>query len=63
MIRSFYRSPQTRALTLCDAAAETTLEAATSLYELHVWTHVSLATVAADWPVLAVVHHVWRDLR
>lgn len=50
-------------LTLCDTAAETTLEAATSLYELHVWTHVGLATVAADWTALAVVHHEWRGLR
>lgn len=52
----------TCSLTLCDTAAEATLEAATSLHELHVGTHVGLATVAADGPTLAVVHQVRRDL-
>lgn len=50
-------------LTLCDTAAEATLEAAASLHELHVRTHVGLATVAADGPALAVVHQVGRDLQ
>lgn len=50
-------------LTLCDTAAEATLEAATSLHELHVRTHVGLATVATDGPALAVVHQVGRDLQ
>lgn len=49
-------------LTLCDAAAEATLEATSSLHELHVWTHVGLATVAADRPPLAVVYQVRRAL-
>lgn len=49
-------------LTLCDAAAEAALEAATSLNELHIWTHVGLASVAADWTSLAVIHQVWRSL-
>lgn len=49
-------------LTLCDAAAEATLEAAPSLYELHIRTHVGLASVAADWTSLAVINHVWRSL-
>lgn len=49
-------------LTLCDAAAETALEAATPLDELHVGTHVGLAAVAADGTLLAVVHQVWRTL-
>lgn len=50
-------------LTLCDTAAKPTLEAATSLYELHVWTHVGLATVAADWTTLTMVYQVWRALK
>lgn len=50
-------------LTLCDTAAKPTLEAATSLYELHVRTHVGLATVAADWTTLTMVHKVRRALR
>lgn len=49
-------------LTLCDTAAKPTLEAATPLYELHVWTHVGLAAVATDWTTLAMVHQVWRGL-
>lgn len=49
--------------TLCDAAAEATLEAPTALYELHVRTHVGLAAVAADWTALAVVHQVRRGLK
>lgn len=60
---SFHISLWTHVLTLCDTAAETTLEAATSLYELHVRTHVGLATVAADRTALAVVHQEWRGLR
>lgn len=51
-----------RRLTLCDAAAKATLEAATPLYELHIRTHVGLATVATDWTTLAMVHQVWRGL-
>lgn len=53
----------TRSLTLCDTAAEATLEAAASLHELHVGTHVGLAAVAADGPTLAVVHQVGRALK
>lgn len=49
-------------LTLCDAAAKPTLEAATPLYELHVRTHVGLATVASDWTSFTMVHQVWRGL-
>lgn len=51
-----------RSLTLCDAAAEAALEAAASLDELHVRTHVGLAAVAADRAALAVVHQVRRAL-
>lgn len=49
-------------LTLCDAAAEAALEAAPTLDELHVGTHVGLAAVAADGTLFAVVHQVWRAL-
>lgn len=52
----------THKLTLCDTAAKPTLEAATTLYELHVRTHVGLAAVAADWTRLAMVHQVRRRL-
>ena len=42
--------------TFVDAVAEGTLEAAASVDELHVGTHVGLAPVAPDGPGLAVVH-------
>lgn len=48
--------------TFIDTAAEATLEAATSLDELHVGTHVGLASVAADRARLAVVHNIQRSL-
>lgn len=54
---------QRHKLTLCDTVAKPTLEAAASLYELHVRTHVGFATVAADRTTFAVVHQVWRALR
>lgn len=49
--------------TLCDAAAKAALEAAPSLHELHVWTHVGLAAITADRAALAVVHQVRRVLK
>ena len=49
--------------TVCDAAAEATLEAASALDELHVGTHVGLASVTADWTGLPMVHHVRTGLR
>lgn len=53
---------QRHKLTLCDTAAKPTLEAAASLYELHVRTHVGFATVAADRTTFAVVHQICRAL-
>lgn len=60
--RSAIRHEPKLNLTLCDAAAKAALEAAPAFYELHVRTHVSLAAVAANWTILAVVHQVWRAL-
>lgn len=53
--------PRTR--TLCDAAAEATLEAASALDELHVGTHVGLTAVTADRTGLPMVHDVRTGLR
>ena len=60
--KQVYMHGRGQKLTLCDAAAKPTLEAAPSLYELHVRTHVGLTAIAADWTALAVVHQVWRAL-
>lgn len=49
--------------TFINAAAEAALETPAPVDELHVGTHVGLASVAADWTRLAVVHHVQRRLR
>lgn len=43
--------------TFINAAAEAALEATAPVDELHVGTHVGFASVAADRPHLAVVHH------
>lgn len=49
--------------TVCDAAAEATLEAASALDELHVGTHVGLTAVTADRTAVPMVHNVRRGLR
>ena len=49
-------SPPRSNLTFVDAVAEGTLEAAASINELHVGTHVGLAPIAPDGARLTVVH-------
>lgn len=47
--------------TFIDTVAETTLVAATAINKLHVGTHIGLASVAADWACVTVIHDVqWR---
>lgn len=48
--------------TFVDTVAEATLEATATIHELHVWTHVGFASVAADGTRLTVVHNVERRL-
>lgn len=48
--------------TFINTAAECALEATAPVNELHVETHVGFASVASNWPRLAVVHHQQRRL-
>lgn len=48
--------------TFVNAGAEAALEATTPVNKLHVRTHVGFASVAANWPRLAVVDHQQRCL-
>lgn len=48
--------------TFIDTVAEATLVATTPIDKLHVGTHVGLASIAADWACLTMVHNIQRSL-